>query len=136
MEKVLITGVAGFIGSNLALRLLDEGYEVIGVDDLSYGVKEQIPPGVKFFKQDIRSKDIYPLFKGVKYVFHLAAKNCISDCQNDPLNTSDINVTGTVNIFEASVKAGVKKVIYAESSAVYEGSEQFPTPESSAEPIL
>ena len=67
--KVLITGVAGFIGSNLALRLLDEGYEVIGVDDLSYGVKEQIPPGVKFFKQDIRSKDIYPLFKGVKYVF-------------------------------------------------------------------
>ena len=71
--KVLITGVAGFIGSNLALRLLDEGYEVIGVDDLSYGVKEQIPR-VLSFKQDIRSKDIYPLFKGVKYRFHLAAK--------------------------------------------------------------
>lgn len=134
MAKVLVTGIAGFIGSNLAVRLLEEGHEVIGIDDLSYGVKEQIPDGVKFCKQDIRSKDIYPLFKGVKYVFHLAAKNCISDCQNDPLSTSDINVTGTVNIFEACVRAGVKKVIYAESSAVYEGSSKFPTPESVVEP--
>ena len=134
MSKVLITGIAGFIGSNLAVRLLKEGYEVVGIDDLSCGVREQIPDGATFFKQDIRSKDIYPLFKDVTHVFHLAAKNCISDCQKDPVETSDINVTGTVNVLEASARAGVKKVIYAESSAVYEGINQFPTQENIVDP--
>jgi UDP-glucose 4-epimerase len=62
-------------------------------------------------------------------VFHLAAKNCITDCQADPVETSDINVTGTVNVFEACKRAGVKKVVYAESSALYEGSQKYPTPE-------
>jgi UDP-glucose 4-epimerase len=107
---------------------------VIGIDNLSYGVKEQVPAGVEFHKVDIRSKDIWPLFKNVDYVFHLAAKNCISDCQADPVETVDINVTGTVNIFEAARRGGVKKVIYAESSAMYEGSEVFPTPESQVRP--
>lgn len=133
-EKVLITGVAGFIGSNLAERILKEGYEVIGLDNLAYGVKEQIPEEIEFKNADIRSKDIYPLFKDVDYVFHLAAKNCISDCQEDPVETADINVKGTVNVFEAAKRAGVKKVIYAESSAVYEGSNVFPTPESEVKP--
>lgn len=134
MAKIIITGVAGFIGSNLALRLLDEGYEVIGIDDLSYGIKEQIPPGVKFFKQDIRSKDILLLFKNAACVFHLAALSCIPECQNDPVSASDINVTGTVNVFEASARAGVKKVIYAETSALYEGIKKFPTPEDAVDP--
>lgn len=133
-EKVLITGVAGFIGSNLADRLLAEGYEVIGVDNLSYGILEQVPKGVRFHKTDIRSKALYPLFKGVDYVFHFAAKNCISDCQSDPLETADINVTGTVNVFEASRRARVKKVIYAESSAIYEGVREFPTSEENEKP--
>ena len=129
-SRVLITGVAGFIGSNLADRLLKEGHPVIGIDNLSYGVLEQVPEGVEFYKLDIRSKKIYPLFKKIDFVFHLAAKNCISDCQNDPVETSDINVTGTVNVFEAAKRAGVKKVIYAESSAIYEGINKFPTPEN------
>ena len=132
--NVLVTGVAGFIGSNLADRLIKEGYPVIGVDNLAYGVKAQIPKGVKFHKADIRSPKIYPLFKGVDYVFHLAAKNCIADCQNDPVETSDINVTGTVNVFEAAKRSGVKKIVYAESSAIYEGSKKFPTPEEEASP--
>lgn len=127
--KILITGVAGFIGSNLAEKLLNDS-RIIGIDNLAYGVKEQIPEGVDFHKLDIRSKEIYPLFEGVDYVFHLAAKNCISDCQKDPVETADINVMGTVNVFEAARKAGVKKVIYAESSAMYEGSKILPTPES------
>jgi UDP-glucose 4-epimerase len=135
--KILITGVAGFIGSNLADQLLKENsfsLSVIGVDNLSYGIREQIPDGVEFHQVDIRSKEIYPLFAGVDYVFHLAAKNCISDCQNDPVETADINVTGTVNVFEAARRARVKKVIYAESSAMYEGSQVFPTPESEVKP--
>lgn len=135
MIKVLITGVAGFIGSNLADRLVnDKNYHVIGIDNLAYGVKEQIPEGVEFHKLDIRSKDIYRVFESVDYVYHFAAKNSIVDCQNDPLETSDINITGTINVFEASKLAKVKKVIYAESSALYEGSDVIPTPETEVKP--
>lgn len=132
--KILITGVAGFIGSNLAGRLLSEGYDVLGIDNLSYGLRENIPEGVEFHYVDIRSKDIYPLFKGVDTVFHLAAKNCIADCQADPVETAEINVSGTINVFEAARRAEVRKVIYAESSALYEGSSIYPTPESEVKP--
>ncbi len=133
-RTVLITGVAGFIGSNLADRLVAQGFRVIGIDNLAYGVIEQVPDGVEFHKLDIRSPDIYDLFDGVEAVFHLAAKNCISDCQDNPLETSDINVTGTVNVFEAARRGSVGKVIYAESSALYEGSTVLPTPESEVYP--
>ncbi len=136
--KVLVTGVAGFIGSNLALRLLSNNpklkdghqYNVVGVDNLSYGIRENVPEEVEFFEVDIRDKSIHELFEGVDIVFHLAAKNCINDCQIDPVETAEINVVGTVNIFEASRKARVRKVVYAESSAMYEKSLIFPTPES------
>lgn len=134
--KVLITGVAGFIGSNLAERLLMERkYDVLGIDNLSYGRKEQIPEGVKFYQEDIRDKAIIPIFKNVDYVFHLAAKNSIIDCQIDPVDTADINVKGTVNVFEVCKINNVKKVIYAESSALYEGSEVLPTPETDVSPL-
>jgi len=136
--KTLITGVAGFIGSNLADKLLSEfrskDSKIIGIDNLSYGIKEQIPEGVEFYKIDIRSKEIYPLFNGVDYVFHLAAKNCISDCQTDPVETADINIAGTVNVFEASKRARIKKIIYAETSAMYEGNNNFPTSEKEVKP--
>ncbi len=132
--KVMITGVAGFIGSNLADFLISRDFDVIGLDNLGYGVKEQVPEGVDFHCVDVRSKDIYTLFTGVDAVFHLAAKNCISDCQDNPVETTDINITGTVNIFEAAHRAGVRKVIYAESSAIYEGSSIFPTPEIDTNP--
>jgi nucleoside-diphosphate-sugar epimerase len=134
--KVLITGVAGFIGSNLARRLLAEGrYEVAGFDNLSWGRKENIPEGVRFTPADIRDDAIGPLFQGVDVVFHLAAKNCISDCQADPLETADINVVGTVRVFEAARRAGVRKVVFAESSAVYEGTAIWPTPETEERPL-
>ena len=132
--KILITGVAGFIGSNLADNLLKHDYRVIGLDNLSYGVREQIPDGVEFHQMDIRDRAIYQVFRDVDYVFHLAAKNSIIDCQNDPVETADINVHGTVNVFEAARRANVRKVIYAESSAMYEGSASLPTPESDVAP--
>jgi UDP-glucose 4-epimerase len=133
-RKVLITGVAGFIGSNLASRLLAEGYGVLGIDNLAYGLRENVPDGVEFHRVDIRYKEIYSLFEGVNTVFHLAAKNCIADCQADPVETAEINVAGTVNIFEAARRAGVRKIVYAESSALYEGSDIYPTPESEVRP--
>jgi len=148
--KVLITGVAGFIGSNLAERLSAEkrhpdiqnkesdikftDLDIIGIDNLDYGVKEQVPEGVQFHQVDIRSEEIYPLFEGVDFVFHLAAKNCISDCQEEPVEAADVNITGTVNVFEAARRARVRKVIYAETSALYEGSSIFPTPEKEVNP--
>jgi nucleoside-diphosphate-sugar epimerase len=135
MSTILITGVAGFIGSNLAERLIrEQSYRVIGIDNLSYGLKDQVPSGVEFHEMDIRSKFIYPVFQGVDFVFHLAAKNCINDCQLDPVETSDVNVTGSVNVFESCKRAGVKKLVYAESSALYEGSDMLPTPESQVKP--
>jgi nucleoside-diphosphate-sugar epimerase len=135
MCKVVITGVAGFIGSNLADRLLREGgFEVIGIDNLSYGLREQIPEGVRFHEADIRDPRIHSLFDGADFVYHFAAKNCISDCQLDPVETMDINVAGTTQVFEAAKRAGVSKVIYAESSALYEGSALLPTPEHDVHP--
>src|SRR3972149_11244906 len=97
VTRILITGVGGFIGSNLADKLAgDNRNSIIGIDNLAYGVKEQIPEAVEFHRVDIRSKEIYPLFQNVDYVFHFAAKNSISDCQLNPVETADINVTGTV----------------------------------------
>jgi nucleoside-diphosphate-sugar epimerase len=124
-KKVLITGVAGFIGSNLAERLIAAGYSVIGIDNLSYGLESNVPKEVEFHKLDIRSKDIYPLFLGIDAVFHLAAKNCLPDCQDDPVETMDINVTGTANVFEAARQAGVAKLMYAQSSVLEEGEKRL-----------
>lgn len=120
-HRTLVTGVAGFIGSNLAERLLAAGHEVVGIDNLAYGREEEIPKGTDFRKLDIRSKDIYPAFAGVDTVFHLAAKNDLLACQRDPVETMDINVHGTTNVFEAARQAGVKKVVFASSSALEEG---------------
>src|SRR5688572_28148655 len=82
-DRIVVTGVAGFIGSNLAARLTEEGYSVTGIDDLSQGLLSQVPAAVDFHQHDIRSPEIQPLFHGARAVFHLAAKNCISDCQAD-----------------------------------------------------
>lgn len=106
-----------------------EGYEVVGIDNLSYGPLEQIPTRVKFYKTDIVSDDLDKIFEGIDIVFHFAAKNCISDCQASPLETALNNVIGTVRVFEAAKRNRCSKIIYAESSAIYEGSRTFPTPE-------
>jgi nucleoside-diphosphate-sugar epimerase len=133
-KTIAVTGVAGFIGSNLADRLLAEGHRVIGIDNLAYGVREQIPGGVDFRLADIRDPKLFEHLRGADAIYHLAAKNCIADCQDDPIETSDINVTGTVRLFDAARRAGVKRIVYAESSAVYEGSSLLPTPESDVHP--
>ena len=128
-KKILITGVAGFIGSNLAERLISEGYKVVGVDNLSSGSLEQVPSEVEFHEIDIVSGDLEKIFHGIDIVFHFAAKNCISDCQANPIDTALINIIGTIKVFEAAKRCKCSKVIYAESSAIYEGAKVFPTPE-------
>jgi UDP-glucose 4-epimerase len=133
-KKILITGIAGFIGSNLANRLIREGYNIIGIDNLSAGILEQVPKEVEFHKLDIRSRDIFPVVAEADVVFHLAAKNSVMMCQKEPYETADVNVMGTLNVFEAARAAGIKRVIYAESSAIYEGTKTLPTPETDFTP--
>jgi len=132
---VLVTGVAGFVGSNLAKRLLDSGHEVKGIDNLSAGTLENLDARVDFHQADIRDPNIHSLFEGVDGVFHLAAKNCLSECLKDPLGAASANVLGTLNILEAARKARVRKVIYADTSAEYEGITEFPTNEKKIRPI-
>jgi UDP-glucose 4-epimerase len=127
MARYLITGAAGFIGSHLARRLVDDGHTVVGLDDLSAGQRENVDPRVDLRVVDIRSPAIYPLFAGVEGVFHLAAKNCLPDCLKDPVETASINVTGTANVLEAAARAGVRKVAYADTSAEYEGVPDLPS---------
>jgi UDP-glucose 4-epimerase len=134
-SRVLVTGVAGFVGSNLAKRLLDSGHKVRGVDNLSAGTRENVDGRVDFHQADIRDLEIHSLFDGVDGVFHLAAKNCLSECLKDPLGAASANVVGTLNILEAARKAKVRKIIYADTSAEYEGITEFPTKEEKIRPI-
>ncbi len=125
-RRVLVTGCAGFIGSHTCEALLRAGYRVAGIDDLSAGRVEHVPAGVDFAGLDVRDPAVVPLFEGVDAVFHLAARNCPSDCLSHPVETADINVRGTAQVLEACRLAGVAKVIYADSSAVYEGIRDLP----------
>jgi len=132
---ILVTGVAGFVGSNLAKKLLDDGYRVRGIDNLSAGTRENLDARVDFHQADIRDAEIHSLFDGVDGVFHLAAKNCLSECLKDPLGAASANVLGTLNILEAARNAKVRKVVYADTSAEYEGITEFPTKEGKIRPI-
>jgi nucleoside-diphosphate-sugar epimerase len=123
MAKYLITGVAGFIGSNLAHALIDRGEEVRGIDSFSHGRWENIADIVHRF--DFREADITDVSairsacRGVEYVLHEAALGSVPRSLADPLATDKANVAGTVSTLEAAREAGVKRVIYASSSSVY-----------------
>ena len=133
-SKVLITGGAGFIGSNLARELIKEGYDVSILDDFSYGsmlnlTKENGEPIAKIHKGSIGDSNLVELMKGVDYVYHFAAISCLPVCLNEPFRATQINVAGTLNVLEAARLNNVKRVIFASSSAVYENNEKFPSKE-------
>jgi UDP-glucose 4-epimerase len=134
-RRIIVTGVAGFVGSNLAKHLLKKGYSVTGIDNLSAGTLENVDKRVHFHKVDIRDPEILPLFDGAYAVFHLAAKSSLTDCLSQPLDAAYVNVVGTLNILETARKAKVRKFIYADTSAEYEGIHDFPTNEEKIHPI-
>jgi UDP-glucose 4-epimerase len=134
-NQIVVTGVAGFVGSNLAKHLLDRGYAVTGIDNLSAGTLENVDPRVKFHKVDIRDPEIYPLLRGVDAVFHLAARSSLTDCLDHPLEAASVNTVGTLNLLEAAREAQVDKFIYADTGAEYEGITEFPTKEDKIRPI-
>ncbi len=119
-EKIVITGGAGFVGSHLSKKLIEEGYEVFIIDNLSAGKKSNIPKEAHFYKMDIcHYEKIKPLFKGATYVFHLAAIPSVEFSIHNPLVSHNTNVNGTLNVFDIALKAGVSKVIFASSSSLY-----------------
>jgi len=129
--KILITGGAGFIGSHLVDRVIKDGYEVIVIDNLSTGRKENLNPKANFYNLDICDFDkIKPLFKDIGFVFHLAAVPRMPMSIKDPVGTAKSNILGTVNVFKAAVDAKVKRVIFSSSSAIYGEQKALPFKEN------
>ncbi len=134
-KKVLITGAAGFIGSNLTDRLLDLGAEVIGIDNLFNGRRENLEIALKnenfqFHKSDIRDLNfLLDVFKDVDIVYHEAAFTSVPQSVKMPENCNDVNVNGVINILNAARMRNVGKVIFASSSSVYGDTPTLPKKE-------
>lgn len=122
MEKVLVTGAAGFIASNLIPKLIDRKYKVIGVDDLSRGTNlDKVKDKMIFYECDINSKAFKKIVQKDKpdYIIHLAAWARVEPSVSDPMGYLTNNVIGTLNVLLAGENIKVKKIIYASSSGVY-----------------
>lgn len=127
----LVTGGAGFIGSNLADALLARGHEVRIIDDLSTGVRENLPAGARFFEGPITDPDLLEeAVAGVEVIFHQAALGSVARSVNAPLVSDTANAHGTLAVLDAAHRLGVRRVVQASSSSVYGGADVRPTPES------
>ena len=131
--KILVTGGAGFIGSHLVDRLIQEGNQVVVVDNLATGKKRQVNRQAKFYKVDIQSKRLDRIFRNERpvIVVHLAAQMNVRHSTEDPAFDAEVNILGTVNVLESAVRNGVRKVSFASSGgAVYGEQEIFPAGET------
>ena len=131
--RVLVTGGAGFIGSHIADAYLEEGWEVVVLDDLSRGHEQNIPRGIRFVCADIRSPDARKLVATGKFdaVNHHAAQIDVRVSVDQPAFDAGINVVGLVNLLDGAGEGGVKRVIFASSGGVVYGDpEVIPTPET------
>lgn len=130
--KILITGGAGFIGSNLCDNFMAKGYKVVCLDNFATGFKKNIQhhlphPDFTLIEGDIRNMDdCQKAVEGVTYVLHQAALGSVPRSIKDPITSNDVNVGGFLNMLTASRDAGVKRFIYAASSSTYGDSETLP----------
>ena len=134
--RCLVTGGAGFIGSHLVERLLDDGLEVIVLDNFSTGRMENLNhvkdrQQLTIHQADVSNyREIPPFFEGVAWVFHLAALADIVPSIQQPLKYHKANVDGTIAVLEAARSSGVKRFVYTASSSCYGIPDQLPTPET------
>ena len=134
-KRIVVTGAAGFIGSNLTDNLLEQGAEVIGIDNLFNGRIENLNEAFKhdnfkFYKGDIRDLNfLLDIFEGIDIVYHLAAFTSVPQSIKMPENCNDVNVNGILNVLNAARRMDVEKIIYASSSSVYGDTPTLPKKE-------
>lgn len=131
--KVLVTGGAGFIGSHVVDRLVEEGHQVVVVDNLSTGKRRNVNRAASLYKVDIQSRRLERVFRNERpnLVMHLAAQMNVRRSVEDPTFDAEVNVLGTINVLQQAVKHGARKVVFASSGgAIYGEQELYPAPES------
>jgi UDP-glucose 4-epimerase len=120
-QRILVTGGAGFIGSHLVRALLSAGHDVMVLDDLSMGIRENVPDEAQFLQGDIRSvADMQQALEGVEVVFHEAARVSIRTSVKQFYEDAEINLMGTLNLLRCCADSLVRKLVYASSMAVYD----------------
>lgn len=128
--KILVTGGAGFIGSNLVEKLLNLGYDVRVLDNFATGRRENLNEfinDIELIEGDVRSyHSVNQAVKGVEVILHEAALPSVPRSINDPITSNEVNVGGTINILDAARDNGVRRVVFASSSSVYGDSEKLP----------
>ena len=134
--KYLITGGAGFIGSNIASQLAAKNEQVRVLDNFSSGRRENLislPPEVEIIEGDVRDYwTVVQAVEGIDYVLHQAALPSVPRSIENPLTSNAVNIDGTLNVLEAAKNAGVRKLVFASSSSVYGESEELPKHEGMA----
>ena len=134
MANYIVTGGAGFIGSNIVEELVRRGEKVKVLDNFLTGKRENLAPfmnKIEVIEGDIRDKNALDrAFKGIDFVIHQAALRSVPKSVDDPFTTNDVNVFGTLNLLMAAKNAGVRRVVYASSSSVYGDTKKFPQKES------
>lgn len=128
--KFLVTGGAGFIGSNIALTLVEQGHNVRVLDNLASGFRQNlksVADKIEFIEGDITNLDtVTKAVSGMDYVLHQAALPSVPRSVKDPISSNEVNITGTLYLLQASKESGVKKFVMASSSSIYGESEELP----------
>ena len=129
--NVVVTGGAGFIGSNLVDALITRGDDVLILDDVSSGHLDNVNPAARLVQGDVVDPDTAgAAMAGTEVVFHLAAARAVLRSVQEPLATDRVNTAGTLNVLESARLAGVRRVVCTSSSSIYGGAALVPTPES------
>jgi len=131
MEKILITGVAGFVGSYVASRFIQEGYTVIGVDDLSNGRMDRVPSGLSFIQGDLASSSTMSMIpSNCRKILHLAGQSSGEISFDDPVSDLKKNTASSLNLVRYAIENNVERMVYASSMSVYGAVENIPIDES------
>ena len=131
--KILTSGGAGFIGSHFVDKLIEQGHQVVIIDNLSTGKRENINPKAKFYQLDIFDSKLSEIFEEEKFeaVFHLAAQIDVRKSVADPIEDARTNILGSLNLLENCKKFNIKKIIFISTGgAIYGDADIVPTPET------